>query len=136
VLGEAPLDGIGCRPVEEGAGLWTEGAGVLSRAGAPDVPKLRDILQRAMTTGAGVVRSEDSLARARRVVDEVAGALGERSGSVEAGELGNLLQLAAALLASARARSESRGAHSRVEFPDAEPSWRVRQVHGAMEVGR
>jgi succinate dehydrogenase/fumarate reductase flavoprotein subunit len=49
---------------------------------------------------------------------------------VGAGELGNLVQLADALLASARARTESRGAHARREFPDTDPAWRRRLVHG------
>jgi len=49
---------------------------------------------------------------------------------VAAGELGNLLQLADALLVSARTRTESRGAHSRSDYPDTDPAWRVRQVHG------
>jgi aspartate oxidase len=33
-------------------------------------------------------------------------------------------------LASALARTESRGAHARIEYPDAVPSWRRRLVHG------
>ena len=51
--------------------------------------------------------------------------------SVAAGELANLLQVADALLASATARTESRGAHARAEYPETEPSWRRRLVHGA-----
>ena len=43
---------------------------------AVDVTKLRDTLQRAMTRGAGVVRSAESLRAARDVVDETASALG------------------------------------------------------------
>ena len=48
-----------------------------------------------------------------------------------AGELGNLLQLGAALLASARARTESRGAHARSDHPQTDPHWRRRLIHGA-----
>jgi succinate dehydrogenase/fumarate reductase flavoprotein subunit len=70
------------------------------------------------------------LASAAGGVSEVATALGDRTSSVAAGELGNLLQLADALLVSARTRTESRGAHSRSDYPDTDPAWRVRQVHG------
>jgi succinate dehydrogenase/fumarate reductase flavoprotein subunit len=48
---------------------------------------------------------------------------------VAAGELGNLLEMACALLASARTRTESRGAHSRSDVPNTDPAWRLRQVH-------
>jgi L-aspartate oxidase len=82
-----------------------------------------------MTGGAGVVRSERSLTAAAAAVDDLAEALGDRSASVGAGELANLVQLADALLLSARTRTESRGAHARREFPDTDPTWRRRLVH-------
>jgi L-aspartate oxidase len=126
VLGDEALDGIGCRPVTVGRDLWPVGVG----GHGADVPKLRDSVQRAMTAGAGVVRSQRSLSAARLAVDEAVSVLGDRMASVEAGELGNLLQLAAALLVSAEERTESRGAHARLEYPDTEAGWRVRQVHG------
>ena len=96
----------------------------------PDVHKLRDSLQRALTRGAGLVRSAESLQRAREVVDDTASALGEPTASVAAGELANLLDLADALLASALTRTESRGAHARREYPDTDATWRRRLVHG------
>jgi L-aspartate oxidase len=95
-----------------------------------DVTKLRDTVQRAMTQGAGVVRSARSLAGARAVVDDATAALGDGAASAGAGELANLLRLADALLASALARTESRGAHARREYPETDPSWRLRLVHG------
>ena len=96
--------------------------------------KLRGTVQRAMTRGAGVVRSAESLAGARAVVEEAGALLGEPSASVASGELANLLRLADASLASALARTESRGAHARSDYPDVVPSWRRRLVHG--HVGR
>ena len=72
-----------------------------------DVTKLRDTVQRAMTRGAGVVRSAESLAGARAVVEDATAALGDAAASVGAGELANLLRLADALLASALARTET-----------------------------
>ncbi|HVX23062.1 MAG TPA: L-aspartate oxidase [Acidimicrobiales bacterium] len=95
-----------------------------------DLGKLRDRLQRAMTAGAGVVRSQPSLDGAGTTVAEVAGLLAGATPSVETGELANLATVAAALLGSARLREESRGAHTRVEYPAADPAWRLRLVHG------
>jgi L-aspartate oxidase len=100
-----------------------------------DITKLRDTLQRAMTRGAGVVRTAESLDGARAVVEEMAAVLGDGAISVGAGELANMLQLARALLASALARTESRGAHLRREYPDADRSWRRRLVHGPVPAG-
>ena len=126
VLGTEPIDGIGCtvlepRPIRRPGG---------DRLADVDVTKQRDILQRAMTRGAGVVRDAESLDGARAVVDDMAALLGDRAASAAAGELANLLELADALLASALARTESRGAHARREYPDTDPSWRRRLVHG------
>jgi succinate dehydrogenase/fumarate reductase flavoprotein subunit len=44
--------------------------------------------------------------------------------------------VADALLVSALARTESRGAHTRLEYPRTEESWRRRHVHGSIEVPR
>jgi L-aspartate oxidase len=130
VLGAEPVDGIGCTPLAPRVPL---AAGPADGA-APDITKLRDTLQRAMTRGAGVVRSAESLAGARAAVEDTAAALappGVSAASVATGELTNLLQLADALLASADLRAESRGAHARREYPGTDPAWRRRLVHGA-----
>jgi L-aspartate oxidase len=131
VLGATALDGIGGAPLPARDPVVRRDATGARPTIAPDVTKLRDILQRAMTRGAGVVRSAESLAGARAVVDEVADTLGDPGGSVRAGEVANLLQLADALLVSAELRTESRGAHARREYPEADPAWRRRLVHGA-----
>ena len=132
VLGDEPIDGIGCTFVEQAA---TPVPPDTDRWPGVDVTKLRDTVQRAMTRGAGVVRSAESLAGARAVVEEASSVLGDASASVAAGELVNLLRLADALLTSALARTESRGAHARSEYPDAVASWRRRLVHRG-DVGR
>jgi L-aspartate oxidase len=131
VLGGVPLDGIGCTTLADVPLRWeADGARASTPGGEPDVAKLRDSLQRTMTAGAGVVRSAESLDQAAADVADLVTALGCRTTSVAAGELGNLLQMADALLVSARARTESRGAHSRSDFPETDPQWRRRQVHG------
>jgi L-aspartate oxidase len=96
-----------------------------------DLGKARDRLQAAMTTGAGVVRTASSLAAAEATVAELAESW-RRSTAREtpAGdEVRNLLTVASALLVSAAQRSESRGAHTRADFPRTDPAWRCRLVH-------
>jgi L-aspartate oxidase len=104
-------------PPDDGAASW------------PDVAKTRDRLQRAMTDGAGVVRSADSLARAGRTVATIA-AVTELAAPVDRpqGELANLVTAARSILESATLREETRGAHARSDFPLASDVWRCRIV--------
>lgn len=88
-----------------------------------DGAKDRDALQRAMTNGAGVLRSARSLAETTAAVT----AIGERA--IEP-ELRNLVLVAQALLAAASAREESRGAHTRSDFPAPSDAYRCRFVIG------
>jgi L-aspartate oxidase len=126
-------DRIGARLVVDETGPVRVGLGngkpAPGAGPAADVDKLRELLQRAMTAGAGVVRSAPSLDGAAVVVGEVASLLADAPVAVDAGELANLATLAGALLRSARAREESRGAHSRAELPRTDPAWRCRLVH-------
>ena len=94
----------------------------------PDVAKLREGLQRTMTDGAGVVRSAGSLDAAAESLAAVASELPSAASSVAAGELGNLVTVAGALLRAARVREESRGAHSRSDFPETAAAFRCRLV--------
>jgi L-aspartate oxidase len=98
--------------------------------GVADEPaKLRDRLQRAMTAGAGVVRSAESLAETMETIDEIAAALaasGETSPAMA--EIRNLLDVGASLVHAATARTESRGNHWRADFPDTDPAFRLRLV--------
>jgi L-aspartate oxidase len=110
------------------------GGGGTAPGGGPtdttvDLEKLRELLQRSMTAGAGVVRSALSLDEAAATCRDVASHLAGAPVTAQAGELANLETLAGALLRSARMREESRGAHSRVEFPRTDPDWRCRLVH-------
>ena len=95
---------------------------------APDVaawvaaPAIRGDLQRAMTRGAGVLRSADSLVAAAKELTR----LGEQRTTprTEAWEATNLLAVASALVASAYARRETRGCHWREDYPTAADEWR------------
>ena len=85
-------------------------------------PEIRDDLQRAMTRGAGVLRSADSLEATSKELTR----LGEQRATPRnaAWEATNLLTVASALVASARSRRETRGCHWREDYPVAEDEWR------------
>ena len=105
-----------------------------SGGSALDVANARGQLQRAMTDGAGVVRSAESLARAGGTVAALAEALGTDAPPDRArGELANLVTAATSILASATMRTETRGAHARSDYPDLVDSWRCRIVDGGPE---
>ena len=91
-----------------------------------DVEKLRDELQRAMTAGAGVLRSEESLLRARDEINDISAKA--MVGGPEGHELRNLVLVGRALIATALAREETRGAHARTDFPEASPDFAGRIV--------
>jgi succinate dehydrogenase / fumarate reductase flavoprotein subunit len=90
--------------------------------------KLRDEMQSTMMDDCGVYRTAETLNRAREKIAQLKGryrSLGVsdkgtvfNTGLLEILELGCLLDLAEATVACALARTESRGAHSREDFPD------------------
>ncbi len=102
--------------------------GLLSRPRAYPWVKLRDQLQTVMMDDCGVYRTGESLERAVQQVawlKEQFATLGVQdkgtvfnTGLLEVIEFGNLLELAEATVTSALARKESRGAHSREDFPN------------------
>ncbi|MPZ28918.1 MAG: L-aspartate oxidase [Micromonosporaceae bacterium] len=87
------------------------------------LPQTRAALQQAMTAGAGVLRSGESLAVAaaelRRLEPAVAGGRG-----TEQWELANLVTVATAVVAAAYARQETRGCHWREDWPETDQRWR------------
>ncbi|MFG2063383.1 L-aspartate oxidase [Micromonospora sp. NPDC048871] len=101
------------RPADTGA--WRGGAGwVVPAATTP-------ALQRAMTRGAGVLRSSATLAAtAAELVELSAGRGTPRTADWEAT---NLLTVASALMAAAYARQETRGCHWREDHPEADERW-------------
>ncbi|MFV1989989.1 MAG: FAD-binding protein, partial [Acidimicrobiales bacterium] len=91
------------------------------------VADLRSRLQRMMTVEAGVLRSQDSLERARSQLADIAASVGDDE-AVATCELRNLVTVAHGLLDSATARTESRGAHTRTDFPETSEDMRLRMV--------
>jgi L-aspartate oxidase len=127
---------------EELQAAMTSGAGVLrdeaslSRT-ARTVGRLREALGRRAVPG-------DRGAPGANLVPPAAASLGSGLSSPAAGghdrvsrpplareeaELANLVGLAGALVSSALVRAESRGAHTRLDHPDPDPSLKVRLVH-------
>jgi L-aspartate oxidase len=98
------------------------------------VPEIRSELQRTMTLGAGVLRSADSLAGTAAELARLAGRSGAPRNS--AWEATNLLTVAAALVAAAQTRRETRGCHWREDFGAAEDEWRGHLLTGLDDGGR
>jgi L-aspartate oxidase len=78
-------------------------------------------LQRAMTRGAGVLRSADSLAEAAAGLTALGGM--RAPARTVTWEAANLLTVASALVSAATLRTETRGCHWREDHPDADAVW-------------
>ena len=85
-------------------------------------PAVRPELGRAMTEGAGVLRSKASLADTAERLDELATRTTAAPGPA-AWEATDLHAVASALVAAASRREETRGAHWREDHPDASDAW-------------
>ena len=99
-------------------------------AGAGDLAPLLRSLQHAMTTGAGVMRSAEGLEACASLVASALSRTDPASEDPMACELRNLAQIGRVLVAAAIARTESRGTHARVDFPDTDVAQRHRLVVG------
>jgi len=89
--------------------------------------KIRDALQRAMTAGAGVIRSAESLSATDAELLGLHAAMPAFMREDDL-ELTNLFTVAYAVLDAAAAREESRGAHTRIDFPDTRSDFCCRLV--------
>ncbi len=94
----------------------------------PSILDLRNELKQAMETYCGVYRDEETLATGIEKVAEIVERIKDvrlkdqsrvyNTSRIEALELENLADIAMATVISAHARQESRGAHSRVDYPE------------------
>jgi L-aspartate oxidase len=94
---------------------------------APDDPAtLRSQMQRDLTAHAGVLRDAASLDQAAKVVADALAA--PRADTVADHEVRNLATVARAAVDAARRREESRGAHTRDDFPETRREFEHRIV--------
>ena len=99
------------------------------RPGSPQLltPEARSYVQGAMTSEAGVVRSESSLTAASERLGWLANERATDEASTEAWETTNVHAVAATLVAHAAFREESRGGHWRSDCPERDDAhWRGR----------
>ncbi len=86
-----------------------------------------DELQQTVWEGAGVVRTEQGLQRALERLADIGGraqASAAGDGDLPAAlDLRSMLLTAEATVRGALMRTESRGAHQRVEYPEQDPTW-------------
>ena len=104
-------------------------------AGAPELVrgKRRLDVQRAMTAGAGTVRSAASLAETQSTLGALAARAvthdAEKQGGPKSWETTNLLHLGRALTYAAALRDETRGGHVREDFPTRDDEHFLHHVH-------
>ena len=109
----------------------------LTRSEGTDPYRLREELQATMQTLVGIFRTEADLREAIRQITDIR----ERAAQLRATggrpfnpgwnlvfELRNLIDISEAIARSALEREESRGAHSRLDFPSTDPAWASRNV--------
>jgi L-aspartate oxidase len=84
-----------------------------------------------MTVGAGVLRSASSLAETAATVEDLATQLDDGDDGRVRWEARNLVDVSRGVLAAATERHESRGAHTRTDFPELDAGSRLRLVLAA-----
>lgn len=102
----------------------------------PIDPRHREAIEATMSTDVGVVRDADGLAIAAKSLEGLLDGAGTVPRSVAAYEVANLAAVAAAIVAGATARLESRGSHTRVDFPAKDDAQRGRYVQLGGDVPR
>jgi succinate dehydrogenase / fumarate reductase flavoprotein subunit len=117
-----------------------EALDLIARDGRKDAPNpaaMMERLQAVMADDVGPLRTQTGLARALVCIDGLASELGERpfGGAVrfdmqrlEWFDLRNMLTVARCVATAAQARTESRGAHQREDFPAMREEWRANQM--------
>ena len=90
-------------------------------------PSIRGELQRAMSKGAAVVRSQKSLQETLATLERLKNA-NTIFANLDAWETTNLYLLATAIVNSSLARTESRGSHWREDYPESSNEW-LKRIH-------
>ncbi len=96
-----------------------------SAPSAPDQSRLRETMQRFV----GMTRTDAGLAQAAAVIASLSPAIERGVPAPSALEFANLVTTGALITHAAWARTESRGCHSRLDYPERDDAnWRVRIV--------
>ena len=90
-------------------------------------PEARDEISNAMSTGAGVIRTRNSLEDTDKTLTRIS-KISSSNPCVEAWETTNLFTLARVIVTSALMREETRGSHWREDFPQESDTWSKRIV--------
>jgi succinate dehydrogenase / fumarate reductase flavoprotein subunit len=105
---------------------------ILNREKGANPYLLHEKLHEIMSVGVGIVRTKDELAKAVSQLDELAGEVDTMKapgasqynpGWHEALSMRSLVTTAQAVTRAALMREESRGAHTRIDFPGESPEW-------------
>jgi L-aspartate oxidase len=97
--------------------------------GDADAEKLRSAIQRTMSTDCGVVREGEGLGNAAETLRDLARHADDvAQATVATYEVRNLARVSGAIVSAATARAESRGAHTRADFPETSDRFRGRIV--------
>ncbi len=127
----------------------SELAAPLAGGSGEDPYRLHEELQSVMQSHVGIFRTKDDLneaigrigkLRSRWPSIRITGGRAYNPGWGLVYEVRNMLIVSEAIARSAKQRRESRGAHSRLDYPEADPKWAklnsvVRVAGDAMEVG-
>jgi L-aspartate oxidase len=92
-------------------------------ASARGFAELRRALRAAMWEGAGIVRSDETLAEAARRIEELAARAPRSPGDPAAAEIANLMLVARLVVTAASLRKESRGLHFNRSHPIPDPAF-------------
>ena len=98
-------------------------------------PAIKMTLQLAMSQGAGVMRSAQSLNETLATLQQLATHTSDKP-CIEAWEVSNLYLLATAIVRAALEREETRGSHWRSDFPESNNGWIKRIVQSYDKDGK
>lgn len=100
----------------------------------PEEKDAEEKIQRALLSGLSILRDEKSITEALSMLDQDSGSAAGKSGDERiSDELSARRLLARAMLLSALCRRESRGAHTRTDFPEKDEAFRKTTVAAAKE---
>jgi len=112
------------RPTEP---AWGSGIDAEPDGSSYTASSVRSEIQQAMSKGAGVFRTGESL-RSAAVTLDVAATRVPVIADLAWAEVRNLIDIGRVLVATALRREESRGSHSRDDFSDRTDEWLTRQI--------